>query len=192
MDLGADGPVSGEDLAAAFRLEHIHAGLIVSLHRADGNSIAGVDIGVHPAALGQEGRHRVLMEAVQVLGAAVVHHLQQGVLIDDIALQRGEALAVIGAVKIDLSDKTVLTHHVAVVALGRGMVGTDGGDLRAGVLVLLHDLGQVNVGAEIAQQQHQVLLGNIPHVGAHGVERLDGTGVVAPVILWQAEGGQHP
>ena len=131
------------------------------------------------------------METVQIQSLAFVHYAQKSILIDDVSLKRGDALAGIGAVEQKLFDHAVIVDDIAVVAAGKLTGGADGRDLRAGLRMLVHGGGEVDVCAYAAEQERDMLLRNVTHIGGDGVERLDGAGVVAAVIFRQAERRQH-
>ena len=103
-----------------------------------------------------------------------------------------DAFLLVDGVDKDLIGLAVLIGEIGhAEALGIGTVGADGGDRSAGLAVLLHGLGQVDVGAHVAQHQHKVLGVDVLDVGADRDQSFHGAGVVAAVVLGQTEGGQH-
>ena len=124
MVLGADRPVSREELGALFSAEHVPVGLIVGVHGADDGGIALVHEHAHLSALAQIHGQAVLMEAVQVQSLAAVHQAQQQVLVDDLA-GGGHGLLEVGAADADALDQALrldgLVVHVDQLELqGRG------------------------------------------------------------------------
>ena len=146
-----------------------------------------VDDNAHLAAVGQIARQAVLVEAVLVARKARVHHLKQGILVDDIAFERGDAFAIGGAVEEDLLDKAVFADNIAVGQAVGQLIGADRSHRVAAAHMLFHQRDEIDVGAQIAEHQHDVLLGNVADVLAHGVESFHRAGVVALVVLGQTE-----
>ena len=75
-----------------------------------------MDISAHFSAFPQEHGDGILVEAIFIKGAAAIHHTEEGVLIDDVALQcRHTALRGAGTIKKNLHDITVFPDDIAVM-----------------------------------------------------------------------------
>ena len=108
------------------------------------------------------GLEHAAAEAVNIVGGAVLHDLQQALLGHDVDLQGLQAHAG-GGVDGQVVHLAVLVQgDVLAVAGGAAVVGgAHQGDVRAGVQVLLEDLGHGQVDRHVAPGQDHIVLTDV-------------------------------
>ena len=127
------------------------------------------------------------MELVVEGVVAAVDNAEEGLLAHDVNLERRDALAGADAAEHYLLREAVLAHDEAVVLALGGVIRADGGDVRAGLHVLIHDVGEVHARGEAAAHEGDVVLLDVLDVAAHVLERVD----YALVLAGAGEGGQE-
>ena len=101
--------------------------------------------------------------------------------------QRGHALARAGAAEQYLLREAVLPDEEAVVHALGGARGADGGDVRAGLDVLVHHVAEVYARGEVAAHDGDVVLLDVLDIAAHVLQRV----YDALVLAGAGEGGQQ-
>ena len=90
-----------------------------------------------------------------------------------------------------MPGKAVRVHDIAMVAvLGRAL-GADGGYLRPAFYMMAHCGLEVKVCRNIALHHDDILCPQLTHIGRNGIQCLYRAGVIAPVVLRQAERREH-
>ena len=172
---------------ALLAVEHIHAGLIVAVDAGDVRDVVVEHVDVYLPALGQQAAEAVAVELVVERGVAAVDNPEQDLLAHYIHLERGDALAGAGAAQEDFLGEAVLADDEAVMLALGSVCAADGGDLRAGLDVLVHDVAEVYARGEAAAHEGDVVLLDVLNVPADVLEGVD----YALILAGAGEGRQE-
>ena len=161
-------------------------------HGLEAGHIASVEIGQHLQGA-QTGKQNAPAEVVDVMGGAVVHHVQQQLFGDDVGLQRLQGVGRVSGIDGQIAHQSIGTlGDVDCVAGGAlQLLGAEDGDVSTAVQMLLEHFGHGQVDHHVAPAHDDILLTDVLEIGVDARQRLHVAAVFpAAAPLCHAEGGQ--